>query len=265
VAVSLGLALVPVAFPTFFRNFDDDLQVIFGSGITLGAFAAILLNLFMNVLPGPRERAEIPPAGAAPPPRRLSLDEVNALPRAAFVDKFSHLFQGPTWIAEQAFEKRPFGTLADLRRAFQDAIFEAPAERQLELIRSYPRVGRMARRDETAAELGIPPEQVDALMTVSGLGPESLRDQASAGLDRLSREEFDEFDRLNRSYEERFGFPFIIAVREHTKDGILTSGRARLNNGAMQERATALVEIAKIANLRLLDLVEDRPAEPVLV
>jgi uric acid transporter len=255
VAVSLGLALVPVAFPTFFRNFDDDLQVIFGSGITLGAFAAILLNLFMNVVPGPRHPGE-PTAG--PPPRRLSLEEINALDRAAFVETFASLFQGPRWIAEQAYEARPFATLAELRRAFQDAIFEAPPERVIELTRSYPRVGRMARRDETAAELGIPPEQVDALMTVSGLGPESLRDQASAGLDRLSRDEFDEFDRLNRAYEERFGFPFIIAVREHTKDGILSAGRARLENGAAQERAAALVEIAKIANLRLLDLAEEK-------
>jgi OHCU decarboxylase len=255
VAVSLGLALVPVAFPTFFRNFDDDLQVIFGSGITLGAFAAILLNLFMNVVPGPRHPGE-PTAG--PPPRRLSLEEINALDRAAFVETFGSLFQGPRWIAEQAYEARPFATLAELRRAFQDAIFEAPPERVIELIRAYPRVGRMARRDETAAELGIPPEQVDALMTVSGLGPESLRDQASAGLDRLSRDEFDEFDRLNRAYEERFGFPFIIAVREHTKDGILSAGRARLDNGAAQERAAALVEIAKIANLRLLDIAEDK-------
>jgi uric acid transporter len=255
VAVSLGLALVPVAFPTFFRNFDDDLQVIFGSGITLGAFAAILLNLFMNVVPGPRHPGE-PSVG--PPPRRLSLEEIGALDRAAFVETFASLFQGPRWIAEQAYEARPFATLADLRRAFQDAIFEAPPERVLELTRSYPRVGRMARRDETAAELGIPPEQVDALMTVSGLGPESLRDQSSAGLDRLSRDEFDEFDRLNRAYEERFGFPFIIAVREHTKDGILSAGRARLDNGAAQERAAALVEIAKIANLRLLDIAEDK-------
>jgi len=255
VAVSLGLALVPVAFPTFFRNFDDDLQVIFGSGITLGAFAAILLNLFMNVVPGPRHPGE-PAVG--PPPRRLSLEEINALDRPAFVETFGSLFQGPRWIAEQAYEARPFATLAELRRAFQDAIFEAPPERVIELTRSYPRVGRMARRDETAAELGIPPEQVDALMTVSGLGPESLRDQASAGLDRLSRDEFDEFDRLNRAYEERFGFPFIIAVREHTKDGILAAGRARLENGAAQERAAALVEIAKIANLRLLDLAEDK-------
>jgi OHCU decarboxylase len=256
IAVSVGLALVPVAFPTFFRNFDEDLQIIFGSGITLGSLSAILLNVLMNVIG--REPAPAPRGAPAPAPveRRLTIEEVNALDRPQFIERFSGLFQGPPWIAEQAYQQRPFDDISDLRRAFQDAIFDAPVERQLELIRSYPHLGRMTKRDETAAELGIPPEQVDALMTVSGLGPESLRDQSFAGLDRLSRSEFEEFARLNRAYEEKFGFPLIVAVRGSTKEAILANGWARLENPAAQERATALVEIAKIANFRLLDLVE---------
>jgi uric acid transporter len=167
------------------------------------------------------------------------------------------LFQGPPWIAEQAFEQHPFRDLSDLRRAFQDAIFDAPPERQLELIRSYPHLGRMAKRDERAAGLGIPPEEIDGLATVSGLGAESVHDQSFAGLDRLSFEEFEEFNRLNGAYEEKFGFPLIVAVRGSSKEAILTTGWARLDNPPAQERATALVEIAKIANLRLLDLVDD--------
>jgi OHCU decarboxylase len=119
----------------------------------------------------------------------------------------------------------------------------------------------MASTDVVAAELGIPPEQVDALMTVSGLSPESLRDQSSAGLDRLSIDEYEEFDQLNRTYEERFGFPFIVAVRESTKERILASERARLKNSPTQERAAALVEVAKIANHRLDDLVATEPAD----
>jgi xanthine permease len=256
VAVSVGLALVPVAFPTFFRNFDPDLQIIFGSGITLGSLSAIILNFLMNILGG--EPPEPAPTGRVPAraERRLSIEEVNALEREQFVERFGALFQGPPWIAEQAWGQRPFGDLAELRRAFQDAIFDAPQERQLELLRSYPHLGRMAKRDETAADLGIPPEQVDALMTVSGLGPESLRDQSFAGLDRLSRDEFDEFNRLNNAYERNFGFPMIVAVRGSSKEAILASGWSRLDNPPAQERATALVEIAKIANFRLLDLVE---------
>jgi uric acid transporter len=256
VAVSVGLALVPVAYPTFFRNFDEDLQIIFGSGITLGSLSAILLNIVMNVL---GREAEPAPAEPARPERRLTIEEVNQLEREEFVTRFAGLFQGPNWIAEQAYEQRPFRDLTDLRRAFQDAVFDAPAERQLELLRAYPHLGRMAKRDHTAEELGIPPEQVDALMTVSGLGPESLRDQSFAGLDRLSRTEFEEFNRLNQAHDEKFGFPLIVAVRGLTKETILAGGWVRLDNPPAQERATALVEIAKIANFRLLDLVEPPP------
>ena len=259
IAVSLGMALIPVAFPTFFHRMSPNLQIIFGSGITMGALSAILLNLFMHILVGKKDRAAdfaLEHEG----PTRITIDDVNALDREGFVERFKSLFQGPTWIAERAYESRPFRDISELRAAFQDAIFDAPRDEQLELLRSYPALGRMAHRDEAAADLGIPPEQIDSLMTVSGLGPESLRDQSSAGLDRLSRSEFERFTRLNQAYEERFGFPFIIAVRGNTKEGILASGLARLENPPAQERATALVEIAKIANLRLLDQVDD-PAE----
>jgi OHCU decarboxylase len=96
--------------------------------------------------------------------------------------------------------------------------------------------------------------------TVGGvLSPESIRDQSSAGLDRLSPEEYEEFDRMNKAYQEKFGFPLIITVRENTKETILANGKARLDNPPAQEKATALVEIAKIANLRLEDLVEEPP------
>jgi uric acid transporter len=256
VAVSLGLALIPVAFPTFFKEFSGDLQIIFGSGITLGALSAIILNFVMNILGGKEEAPAV-----AVPEGRLTIDEVNRLGREEFVERVGTVVQGPAWIVEQACKRRPFRGAEELRAALQEAIFEAPAERQDELLRSYPRLGRMASTDVVAAELGIPPEQVDALMTVSGLGPESLRDQSAAGLDRLSLAEFQEFNELNDAYEQKFGFPLIVAVREHTKDQILAGGRDRLHNALAQEHAAALVEIAKIANHRLEDLVEEEPEE----
>jgi 2-oxo-4-hydroxy-4-carboxy--5-ureidoimidazoline (OHCU) decarboxylase len=189
----------------------------------------------------------------------MAFDEVNELDREGFAIAFSTLFQGNPWITEHAFEHRPFADMTELRKAFQDELFSAPPDKQLELLRAYPLLGRMAQRDEAAAELGIAPEQVDDLITVSGLSPESLRDQSSAGLDRLSRGEFDRFTKLNNAYGERFGFPLIIAVRAPgvTKESILASGLARLENSAAQERATALVEVAKIANLRLADVVRE--------
>ena len=136
-------------------------------------------------------------------------------------------------------------------------MFEASPARQLELIRSYPDLDAMARKDEAAACLGLSTEEYEALKAPAEgiLGLESVRDQSSAGLDRLSPEEYAAFDQLNRAYRAGFGFPLIVCVRENTKETILASGKARLENAPAQERATALVEIAKIANLRLLDLV----------
>jgi len=238
VAVSLGFALIPVAFPTFYRNFDPDVQQIIASGITMGAVSAILLNLFLNIMAGKRNFVdEVEPTQQGP--EKLTIEQVNRLPEREFVETFGQLSHGEPWIAAEASRERPFDSLYAMRHAFQSALFDAPAERQLELIRAYP---------DLAARIA--------------LGPESTRDQASAGLNRLSPEEYERFDRLNQAYRDRFGFPFIICVRENTKETIFESFERRLDNDPMQERMAALVEIAKIANLRLLDLVEERLEEP---
>ena len=182
-----------------------------------------------------------------PTPRReevLSIDQVNQMERGQFVATFGPLFQGAAWIAEQAWDAHPFEDVYDLRRAFHDALFEAPADRQLELIRRYPDLAGPATRE-------------------GRLPTQSVVDQAIAGLDRLSGDEYSSFDSLNRAYREKFGFPLVIAVRENTKETILRTGNARLQNSPAAEQATALVEIAKIANLRLLDLVEEPVDQPV--
>jgi uric acid transporter len=266
VAVSVGLALVPVAFPTFYQNFPDELQIIVGSGITMGSLSAILLNLVFNVLGGKMNLVdEVDPTPRHP--EKITLDQVNHLSREEFVERFGSLFQGPPWIAEAAYNERPFESVYELRRAFQDAMFDAPPERQLELIRSYPGLGRMVETDQASTDVGISQEDYEMLKTASVgrlLGPESLRDQSSAGLDRLTPEEYEKFQRLNNAYREKFDFPLIICVREHTKETILSNGEARLKNPPAQERATALVEVAKIANLRLQDLVEEPLEEPLI-
>jgi uric acid transporter len=246
-ATSLGLALIPVAFPTFYQNLPDDWQVIVASGITMGSLSAIILNIVFNVLGGRRNLVhQVEPTPFMP--ERVTIDQVNDMPREQFVSTFGPLFQGTTWVVEQAYESRPFEDVYDLRHAFHRALFEAPPERQLELIRAYPHLASVSTGDAT-------------------LGPESIRDQSSAGLDRLTPEESEAFQRLTGGYREKFGFPLIVAVRENTKETILAAGEARLRNTPAQEQATALVEVAKIANLRLFDLVEepveDRvPAQP---
>ena len=115
---------------------------------------------------------------------------------------------------------------------------DAPRERQLELIRAHP---ELAGRE---AEAGT-------------LTRESSHEQGSAGLDRLTADELEALRRLNRSYRERFGFPLIVCVREHTKDSIIAWGNARLEHSREQEICVALGEIAKISRLRLADLLEE--------
>jgi OHCU decarboxylase len=233
VAVSLGFALIPVAFPTFYSHFPKDVQTIIGSGITMGALSAIVLNLFLNII-GSRGKLvdEVQPTRARP--AMLTLDQVNTLPDEEFVARFGPLFQGPPWIAAEVARMRPFDSLYAMRHAFHSVLFDAPVEQQRALIETYP---------DIAAKVA--------------LGQGSRRDQASAGLDRLTPEEYERFDALNEAYREKFGFPFVICVRENTKETILAAFERRLENTPVQEQMAALVEIAKIANLRLFDLVED--------
>jgi uric acid transporter len=239
-AVSLGLALVTVAFPTFYRNLPEGAAIIVGSGITMGSLSAIFLNTFFNVLGGKRNLVtRFEPT--VPMPDRYTIDQVNEMPREQFVDTFGPLFQGTRWLAEQAWTLRPYGDVYDLRQAFHRQLFDASPERQLELIRQYPALASV-------------PDGGPGLSTLS------ILDRAAAGLNELDAEEAQHFERLTSAYQEKFGFPLIVALREHTKETILATGEQRLTNSPEQERAVALVEIAKIANLRLVDMV-DNPVE----
>jgi OHCU decarboxylase len=172
----------------------------------------------------------------------LTLADVGAMDEDAFVAALGDLFEHSPWVARDAFDRRPFATLADLHGALEAAMRAAPRERQVALIRAHPELaGREARAGE--------------------LTEASTSEQARAGLDRLTAAELRELEALNRDYRSRFGFPLVICVREHTKESILASGRARLGHTAGAEVATALGEIAKIADLRLRDLVVDRASE----
>jgi xanthine permease len=262
VAVSIGLAMIPVAFPDFYKNFPSSVQIIVGNSITMGSLAAILLNLFFNVLTGKgRLVEEVTPTPRQP--EKISLSQVNHLSQKEFVEKFGRLFQGGDWIAEYAWQKRPFQSLYELRRTFQETVFDAPPERQLELIRSYPDLGRMLKSEQSpsSSEPAYNAYEVMQIPVEGLLGAESLRDQSSAGLDRLSPEEYESFGNLNKAYRDKFGFPLVVCVRENTKETILASGKERLENSPAQEKAVALVEIAKIANLRLQDLIEASAVE----
>lgn len=168
----------------------------------------------------------------------LNLALVNTLDEGAFVAAFSGVFEHSPWVARSAWRRRPFSGMADVHLAFEEAVRNAGADRQLALIRAHPQLaGR---------------EAAQGAMT-----GESTREQASAGLDRLTAEDLARLTALNGAYLERFGFPLVICVRDHTKDSILAWGEHRRGRLREEELQTALLEIAKIAHLRLDDLVAE--------
>ena len=165
----------------------------------------------------------------------MTLDEINALDREAFTLQLAGIAEGSPWVAYGAYDYRPFADALELVAGFRGAVARAGEERQVALIREHP---DLAGRAAIAGELT----------------EHSTREQASAGLDRLTPEEFARFSRANDAYRERFGFPFVICVREHTKESILRVAAERLEHTKDEEVRVALEEIAKIARLRLEDL-----------
>jgi urate oxidase len=168
----------------------------------------------------------------------MNLKQINQLEPQAFMDYFGRVLEHSPRYAERAALKRPFSSFEALHQAFVQAIQTDTPEAQLELIRAHP---------DLAGKAAIAGE----------LTAESASEQASAGLNRLTPEEFAEFTRVNSAYRAKFEMPYIVCVREHTKASILAGASERLEHDVATERATALEEIAKIARLRLRDLVED--------
>ncbi|MBM3601180.1 MAG: 2-oxo-4-hydroxy-4-carboxy-5-ureidoimidazoline decarboxylase [Alphaproteobacteria bacterium] len=164
--------------------------------------------------------------------RTVELAALNQSARAEFVAALDGIFENAPWVAEAVHGQRPFADLPRLMEAFAATIGSAGAKRQRALIEGHPDLaGKAARAGELTAA--------------------SAAEQSSAGLDRLSPEEFDRFHRLNNSYRARFDFPFIVCVRRHGKESILAQFERRLANDAETERRTALAEILRIAALRL--------------
>ena len=169
---------------------------------------------------------------------KTSIAEINGLDTGAFVERFGTVFEDSPWVAETAWDRRPFRDRPALHAAMCAVVQDAGESRQLELVRAHPDlVGK-------AAQTGR-------------LGVASRSEQAGAGLDRLNPDEVRWFERYNRAYQEKFGFPFVICVRAAERKRAITDGfELRLHNSLERERKTALAEIEKIAAFRLADLVE---------
>jgi len=163
---------------------------------------------------------------------KVALADLNAADDAGFMAALGDVYEHAPWVAQAASRQRPFVTLTALHNAMMAAVRAAPADQQVALIKGHPDLAGKAARA--------------GAMTV-----DSKAEQASAGLDRLSETEFAQFHRLNNAYREKFGIPFIICARRHSKDSILQQFERRLQNSAAAETDTALGEIFRIAALRL--------------
>jgi OHCU decarboxylase len=161
----------------------------------------------------------------------------SALDRHDFLAIYGGVFESSPWVAEGVLAKVASGKL-DTADALGDAMRAVAAKaseaKKLALLRAHP---------DLAGKAALAGQLTD----------DSRREQASAGLDACTPEELAEFHRLNTAYTEKFGFPFIIAVRGKTRHDILAAFRARLPNSREQEMATALEQVGRIAQLRLED------------
>jgi 2-oxo-4-hydroxy-4-carboxy-5-ureidoimidazoline decarboxylase len=174
---------------------------------------------------------------------QISLSDLNASAKADFTAALGNIFEHSPWIAEQAASMRPFAGIQRLFDAMKVAVDHAPGELRLALIKAHP-------------------DLADKTQRAAGLTAESNAEQNSVGLDRLSDAEYEAFERVNNAYRTKFGFPYIVCVRRHTKDSILRDFERRLPNDAATEIKTSIGEICRIAALRLDQLVtaDDRLA-----
>ena len=162
----------------------------------------------------------------------MTLADLNAMDRAAFNAALGWIFEHSAWVAARAWTRRPFSGVDTLHAAMIAEVEAASAAEQLALLRAHPDLGARARLTDASAG-----------------------EQAGAGLDRLTSAEFGQLQRLNTAYREKFGFPFLYAVKGATKYDILQAIETRLAESPGREYQEALRQVYRIAGFRLQDTV----------
>lgn len=161
-----------------------------------------------------------------------SIDELNQMEQDEFVAVLGEVFENTPTIAEYVWQQRPFADSMELHQRMVAVVNDFSPEAQLAFICAHPDLGAKTKMAES-----------------------SVQEQAGAGLDRLSAEEFDRFQVLNQAYKAKFGFPFIVAVKNHTKESILQAFEQRLQHSVEVERQQALNEIYQITQFRLANII----------
>ena len=161
------------------------------------------------------------------------INKINKLSKSEFIKVFANIFENSIWIAEELYNQKPFDNFEELSSKMLNIFETATKEKQLKILNAHPDLANKTK--------------------ISLLTPDSLKEQINAGLDQCTKEEFNEFKKLNSTYK-KFGFPFILAVKEKTKIEILNNFRKRVFSDPEIEFDEAVKQVKQIASLRLKEL-----------
>ena len=161
------------------------------------------------------------------------INKINKLSKSEFIKVFTNIFENASWIAEELYNQKPFDNFEELSSKILDIFETTTRDKQLKILNAHPDLANKTK--------------------ISLLTPDSLKEQTSAGLDQCTEEEFSEFKKLNNTYK-KFGFPFILAVKEKTKIEILNNFRKRISSDPEIEFDEAVKQVKQIASLRLKEL-----------
>lgn len=168
----------------------------------------------------------------------MTIDELNALSREQFIAAVGCVFEHSPWVAERAWEKWPFADLKQLHGTMTDEVSHATREEQLALLCAHPDLGTRARMSSASAG-----------------------EQAGAGLDQLTPDEYQRLHGSNNAYRKKFSFPFLYAVKGSNKYDILRALEQRLQNAPEEEFREALKQVSRIALFRLEGLVAENQSK----
>ena len=162
-----------------------------------------------------------------------SINKVNKLNKSDFISIFGNVFEKTEWIAERVFNYLPFENFDNLFLKFFKIYNESNKESIIKILNSHPE-----------------------LVVEQKLTNESKKEQKGAGLNECSKEEVEEFKKLNLNYKKKFGFPFIIAVKGKNKNDILNYFRTRIKNSFDEEFIEAKKQVGEIATFRFKEIIK---------
>ena len=161
------------------------------------------------------------------------INKINKLSQSEFIKVFANIFENTEWIAEELYNQIPFNNFEELSSKILGIFETATEEKQLKILNAHPDLANKTK-------IGL-------------LTPDSLKEQTNAGLDQCTEKEFNEFKKLNETYK-KFGFPFILAIKEKTKIEILDNFRKRISSDPKIEFKEAVKQVKQIASFRLKEL-----------